>query len=183
MSQSVVASTVGVPAESDLQRIISQGITLWRQNRDHYRPLSDVLPTAKHCLLRPFFSTRLLDQIRYVQLGSERLRLPLDEIRKFADVPAIEHQHGVTFIDTLVLNEQATERQWFHSLVHATQMDVLGLESYIDLYVHALARTRAYVKVPFEVQAFCLDTRFAASPSRCFSVAEEVRLWAAERRY
>lgn len=62
-------------------------------------------------------------------------------------------------------------------------MRVLSIETYGELYLRGLLRTKAYIAVPFEVQVFHLDTRFAAAPSEAFSVQEEVELWVAQNRY
>jgi hypothetical protein len=57
------------------------------------------------------------------------------------------------------------------------------LERYFELFLRALVRKGAYINVPFEVQAYGLDSRFAASPSQAFSVEEEVKVWLRTGRY
>lgn len=171
------------PTPERLRALADWGVSLWRENRDRYAPRAKELPQDLKVAMIPFFSPELLDGIRYVQLDGEYVTLPQEDLRAFADVPRSEHQHGFMFDDVLVMNQPLTERKLFHSLVHAVQMDKLGLAKYLHTYLQALAKTRAYFGVPFEIQAFNLEARFVTSPSDAFSVADEVELWLMKRLY
>lgn len=170
------------PSEKEIRQIIQEFIAFWRQNRGKYYPLADPLPPALKEAMQPFFPANLLNQVRYVK-PDPPLSLPVERLQAFADIPRFEHQHGVLFQDVMVRNQPLSERSVFHELVHGVQMQVLGLESYAELYLRSLLRTKAYVAVSFEVQAFHLEARFAAAPLEAFSVQEEVELWVAQNRY
>ena len=170
------------PSEKEIRQLLEGFLALWRQNRDKYYPIANPLPPALKEAMQPFFPSNLLNQVRYIK-PDPPLSLPVERLQAFADIPRFEHQHGVLILDVIVLNQALTERSLFHSLVHSVQMQVLGLESYAEHYLRSLFRTKAYVSVSFEVQAFHLEARFAAAPSEAFSVQEEVELWVAQNRY
>ena len=67
--------------------------------------------------------------------------------------------------------------------LHATQMAVLGLDRYTDLYVRGFVKARSWIAIPLEAQAYQLDTRFAMSSAAVFSVEEEVKSWAEQGQY
>jgi hypothetical protein len=67
--------------------------------------------------------------------------------------------------------------------VHAQQFASLGLELYAGLYLRGFLKTRSWLGIPLEEQAFKLEERFAIAPPRPFSVEEEVKLWANQSRY
>ena len=90
---------------------------------------------------------------------------------------------SLTFVDVIVFNDLIIERTLFHGLVHAVQFQLLGLERYAELFVRAFLRTRAHFSVPLETHAFALESKFAVSPTKPFSVEEQVRLWIREGRY
>lgn len=171
------------PSAGRLRELADWGVTLWREKRERYAPRARELPVDLKQAMLPFFPADLLDRIRFVQLEGEYVSLPQEDLRAFADVPRSEHQHGFLFEDLLVMNQPLTERKLFHSLVHAVQMDKLGLPKYLHTYLQALAKTRAYIGVPFEIQAFNLEARFVTSPNDRFSVADEVELWLMKRLY
>jgi hypothetical protein len=68
-------------------------------------------------------------------------------------------------------------------LVHATQIQLLGLKRYAELLVRGFVRTRSYFMVPLKAHAFELDARFAKNPRAPFSVVAEVWKWAEDYRY
>lgn len=171
------------PTAERLRELADWGVSLWRENRDRYAPRAKELPVDLKAAMLPFFGAEMLDRIRYVQLEGEYVALPQEDLRAFADVPRSEHQHGFMFEDVLVMNQPLTERKLFHSLVHAVQMDKLGISQYLHVYLQALAKTRAYIGVPFEIQAFNLEARFVTSPNDGFPVADEVELWLMKRLY
>ena len=62
-------------------------------------------------------------------------------------------------------------------------MASLGFEEYVALYVRGFLKTRSWVSIPLEAQAFKLEERFQASPAEPFAVEEEVMLWQAQGRF
>jgi hypothetical protein len=171
------------PSPARLRELALGGVALWHKNRERYAPRAAELPTDFRQAMLPFFADSLLDRIRYVQLEGEFVSLPQEELRSFSDFPRSEHQPGFMFIDLLVMNQPLTERKLFHSLVHAVQIDKIGLDQYMQTYLRALAVTRAYIGVPFEIHAFNLESRYAAAPTDGFSVTDEVELWLMKRLY
>ena len=64
-----------------------------------------------------------------------------------------------------------------------SKMASLGLENYAGLYLRGFLKTRAWINIPLEAQAFQLEARFAMTPSEVFSVEKEINLWAREHRF
>jgi hypothetical protein len=62
-------------------------------------------------------------------------------------------------------------------------MAFLGFETYVGLYVRGFVKTRSWLHIPLETQAFKLEERFLITPPEQFSVEDEVSLWARENRY
>jgi hypothetical protein len=44
-------------------------------------------------------------------------------------------------------------------------------------------KTRSWIAIPLEAQAYQLDTRFAMSSTTVFSVEEEVQTWSEKGQY
>ena len=97
--------------------------------------------------------------------------------------PDFVHLASVTYSDVIVFHDEITLRTLFHGLVHAAQMDFLGLNRYTDLYVRGFVKTRSWIAIPLEAQAYQLDTRFAMSSTAVFSVEDEVKSWAEQGQY
>ena len=97
--------------------------------------------------------------------------------------PDFVHLASFTYVDTIVFHDEIALRTLFHGLVHATQMAFLGLDRYTDYYVRGFVKSRSWIAIPLEAQAYQLDTRFAMSPSTSFSVEGEVKSWAEQGRY
>ena len=125
--------------------------------------------------------------MRFVELHGNRLPPPpfYDRAKSagVANLPDTTHMASLTFVDVIVFNEEFSLRALFHGLVHAAQMQILGLERYTDLFVRSFLRTQAHFNVPLERQAFTLEAKFAAHPEGPFPVEEQVRLWLREKRY
>jgi hypothetical protein len=159
---------------------------LWEQRQVQLhagRPLA-----AEHQeMLRPYFASSLLERVRFVELHGKRLPPPpfFEKAKALgiANLPEMTHMASLTFVDVIVFNEHLSQRALFHGLVHAAQMQILGLERYTDLFLRSFLRTQAHFNVPLERQAFALEAKFAASGNEPFSVEEQVRLWMRERRY
>jgi hypothetical protein len=97
--------------------------------------------------------------------------------------PDFVHLASVTYIDIIVFNGAMAPRTLFHGLVHAQQMASLGLERYVGLYVRGFLKTRSWITIPLEAQAFSLEARFMMTPPELFSVEEEVKFCTGQGRY
>ena len=87
------------------------------------------------------------------------------------------------FIDVAVFNSEPSLRIVFHTLVHITQMVLLGPEQVMEGCFRALTVSGLWMAVPFEEQAYQMDARFTANPADVFSVEQEVREWLRSGRY
>lgn len=159
---------------------------LWDQ-RETYLPLSHPLGPKHKSILQAYFSSALLDRVKFVELRGKRVPRPSFYEQAaalgIANLPELTHMASLTFVDVIVFNDQLSDRALFHGLVHAAQFQILGLERYTDLFVRAFLRTRAHFNVPIETQAFTLESKFVSHPEAPFSVEDQIRLWARERRY
>ena len=101
---------------------------------------------------RPFFSPGILDRVRILELKGARLPNPAfysdAQALGVEDLPPLAHMASLTFVDVVVFNDRMTERTLFHGLVHAAQMQVLGLDRYAELFVRGFLRTGSHVTVP-----------------------------------
>jgi hypothetical protein len=86
-------------------------------------------------------------------------------------------------LDIIVFHDEITPRPLFHGLVHATQMALLGMDRYADLYVRGFVKSRSWIAIPLEAQAYQLDARFAMPSTAVFSVEDEVKSWSEQGRY
>ena len=158
-----------------------------RTQREHYLPLALPLSRPRLDMLSPYFSPGVLEQIRVAELQGARVPAPdfyaQARAMGFDNLPQISHMESLTFLDVIVFNEKYSDRGLFHGLVHATQIQVLGLERYAELWISSFLKTRAHFTVPLEVQAFSLTSKFLLPQSERFSVEDEVRQWAGAGRY
>lgn len=158
-----------------------------RQQRAHYYPLGQFLGPRTKAFLARFFDPSLLGLIKIVRLAGERVpNPPFFEIAKskgFKNLPDLTHQSPVTFLDVIVFNEKHSERGLFHGLVHATQVQLLGVERFAELLVRGSLRTKSYMMIPLKAHAFSLDCQFAEHRERGFSVETEVTRWLEQGRY
>ena len=97
--------------------------------------------------------------------------------------PDFVHMASVTYVDVIVFNEKIESRALFHGTVHAAQIEILGFEKYVDLYVRAFLKNLSWTAIPLEEQAYKLDARFAEAPDETFSVEEEIRQWMEQGKY
>lgn len=153
--------------------------------RERYYAASRPLDPAYKSLLAAYFSPALLDRVRVVELHGERVPLPdlvvQARARGFENLPDIPHMESLTFVDVVVFNEKLTERALFHALVHAVQIQILGLDRYAEFWIRSFLDTRAHFTVALEVHAFSLASRFSALEK--FSTEEEVLHWVSQNRY
>ena len=101
----------------------------------------------------------------------------------FTNLPDLAHKATITFLDVVVFNEAVTERNLFHALVHVAQFQALGIERYVELFLHGFLRTKNFSLVPLKAHAFALDVRYSKDREESFSVEEEVEQWIKEGKY
>jgi hypothetical protein len=173
--------------ERRIREAVTRVSSYLRQQRDHYFPLANSLGSSYTTRMERFFSPPLLATVRTVELHGRRLPNPpfCEEVKAqgLANLPEFNHMSSVTFVDVVVFNERITERALFHGLVHAVQVQILGLERYTEIFVRGLMSRNSHFNVPLEVQANALESRFAAKDTASFSVEEQVRLWVNQGRY
>jgi hypothetical protein len=173
--------------EERVAEIIDGVSSYFRQERERYLPKSSPLEPAWRAGIGPYFAKNLLDRIRIVKLGGERIPTPpfYAEAKAMSDgrFPDFAHMASITYLDVLVFHEEIAPRPLFHGLVHAAQIEVLGFERYVDLYVRGFVKNRSWVAIPLEDQAYKLDARFSCAPDQAFSVEEEIKSWYTAGRY
>lgn len=173
--------------EERIAEMISRVLVYYRQERQLYFPVSEQLAPEWRKTVQAYFPTSVLETVRTVVLKGARIPPPPFYSEAVAlssgSFPDFVHLSSVTYLDIIVFHDEIAARTLFHGLVHATQMASLGFERYTELYVRGFVRTRSWIAIPLEVQAFQLDTRFAMSPNAVFSVEDEVKSWAEQGQY
>lgn len=148
-----------------------------------YRHRAMPLDRNQKEVMEPFFPASTLDSARVLVLSSERVCNPsfYGELLHIGFDPAIlpdfTDMAAITFVDTVVSHVSFTDRLLFHELVHVVQYQKLGLEGFAVKYVSGFLGGGSYDAIPLEMNAHELDSRFAAAPTRAFSVADEVQAW------
>jgi hypothetical protein len=183
--------TVSAPAtglnDQQIRQAIEYVSSYLRDQRERYLPSAAPLSEQHQAVMRPYFSAKLLDQVKVVELHGARVPNPpfYEEAKAlgFVSLPDITHMNSLTFIDVLVFNEGLTQRSLFHALVHAVQFQVLGLGRYTEIFVHNFVNTRFHFRVPLEAHTFFLESKFARPAAESFSVEDQVRLWVKQNRY
>lgn len=173
--------------DRQLRRAVEVFVKFLRHQRAEYYPLGlSIGPKTKTFLAR-FFEPALLGQAKVLKLTGGRVPNPpfYKAAREMGcqNLPDLKHQASVTFMDVVVFNEKITERALFHGLVHATQVQVLGVERYAELFVRGFLKAKSYFMVPIKAHAFALDCQFAENRERGFSVETEVVRWLEQGRY
>jgi hypothetical protein len=173
--------------EPRAEDIIAGVMDYMRKEQALYLPASDSLSAEWKSALQHYFPESLLRTVKTVTLEGARIPPPPFYAKAIAlssgHFPDFVHLASVTYINVIVFNEKIAARTLFHGLVHAQQMNFLGLDAYVGLYVRGFLKTRSWLHIPLETQAFKLEERFQTSPPEKFSVEEEVKLWACENRY
>lgn len=174
------------PTEAQIAQAVEWLSSYLHAEREHYLPQSGELSPHLKAAMRPYFSAELLDRIRVGELHGARVEAPDFFARARAlgfDPPEITHMDSLTFLDVIVFNQRITERALFHGLVHAVQIQHLGLKRYAELWIYSFIRTRTHFTVPLEVHAFSLASKFLRPSPEKFSVEESVLRWIEARRY
>jgi hypothetical protein len=182
--------TISMPVPELSEDKVREGIDLlssWlRQQRERYFASAAPLPEQPKTVMGRYFSQSLLDRVWVVELEGRRLPNPpfYEEAKTFlANLPDLTHMASLTFLDVVVFNEKLAERPLFHALVHAVQMQVLGVERYAELFVRGFVNTKLHFTVPLEAHAFSLESKFVGPGHESFSVEDQVRLWLQQGRY
>jgi hypothetical protein len=174
------------PTGAQIQQGIEWVSEYLLEQREHYAPVAGPLPASQKSSMWPYFSAALLDRIRFIELQGARVKIPkfFDHVRALGfEPPPISHMDSLTFLDVIVFNQYVSERALLHALVHAVQIQILGVKRYADLWVRSFAKTRTHFTVPLEVQAFSLASKFSRGATERFSVEDEVLRWLSEDRY
>lgn len=173
--------------ETRVMEMIAQVAAYLRQERSIYLRASEPLAPNWKTALQHYFSKTLLDTVKIVVLEGARIPPPPFYSEAVAmstgTFPDFVHLASVTYIDIIVFNDALAPRTLFHGLVHAQQMAFLELDKYVGFYLRGFLKSRSWIHIPLEAQAFQLEARFSISPPEIFPVDEEVKLWASQGRY
>jgi len=174
-------------SEARIAEMVAGVTKYFRQEREVYFRASEPLAPEWRTSVQPYFSKSVLESARTVVLKGARIPPPPFYSEAIAlsggNFPDFVHLASVTYLDIVVFHDEIVLRTLFHGLVHAAQMALLGFDRYTDLYVRGFVKTRSWIAIPLETQAFQLDTRFAMSPTGVFSVEDEVKTWAEQGQY
>jgi hypothetical protein len=153
-----------------------------RKLRTQYLPSATPLSPEQKNAMRPFFPDAILDSARLLTLIGTRIPNPdfYDTLLSFgldaAMLPDFSNSMAaVTFQDVIVSHEPFTDRLLFHELVHVVQYSKLGLSGFAVKYVEGFLLGGGYEGIPLEINAYHLDSEFAAHPEKHFSVESEVQ--------
>ena len=192
-SQNEPNAAIGGPVEGQtyqeeqIQKAIEWFAMYLSSERDSYYGEGKPLSNHRKYSLQGDFDAPLLDQVRVLQLVDRRVDNPwfYPQAREqgLRHLPDITHKTAVTFLDVVVFNEQINSRDLFHGLVHATQVKILGIPEFTELFVRGFLQARSYFLVPLKAHAFALDARYTSNPDDCFSVENEIRNWWRQGRY
>ena len=175
------------PAE--MAGLITEAAAWVREQRDKYRPISQPLSESIKTSLGPFFPVEILDSLRIKDVSRSGESIPYppfyERVRAGGArvVPDAAHMTAMPFLDVALFNRQPTLRTIFHTLVHVTQFQLVGLEKVMEGYFRALNDAGLWMVVPYEAQAYEMDARFTKDPNDAFSVEAEVREWMRDGKY
>ena len=174
-------------SEARIREMVSGVAAYFSGERKMYLPHSEPLSASLREKLEPYFSTQLLDKVKTLTLQEARIPPPpfyAEALQMTGGrFPDFVHMASVTFVDVIVFNEKIELRALFHGMVHAAQIDILGFERYVELYVRGFVKNLSWLAIPLEDQAYKLDARFAERPGEPFSVEEEIRQWMSNGKY
>src|SRR5579859_5828238 len=173
--------------EARIAEMVAGVAAYFNGERKLYLPHSEPLAPGWREILDPYFSKEILNKVRTLVLQGARIPPPPFYAQALAMTggrfPDFVHMASVTYVDVIVFNERIESRTLFHGTVHAAQIEVLGWEKYLDLYVRGFVKNLSWLAIPLEDQAYKLDARFAEAPGGIFSVEEEIRQWMREGKY
>jgi hypothetical protein len=167
--------------EERIAQMVASVAAYFRRERDLYLPHCKPIAAEWRKPIGAYFSAALLDKVKTLTLQGARIPPPpfyAEAMRLTGGrFPDFVHMTSVTYIDVIVFNERIEARPLFHGLVHATQLEILGVEKYVELYVRGFVKNLSWLAIPLEDQAYKLDARFAEAPGEIFRVDEEIRKW------
>ena len=174
-------------SEARVSKMISGVAAYMRQERNLYFRASELLTPKWRTAVQPYFSKTLLGTVRTVILKGARIPPPPFYaeaiVLSSGHFPDFVHLASVTYLDIVVFHDEIAPRTLFHGLVHAAQMALLGMDRYTELYVRGFVKTRSWMAIPWEAQAYPWDSRFAMPSTAIFSVEDEVKSWAEQGRF
>jgi hypothetical protein len=153
------------------------------QQRRTYRPRAVPLDPNQTKAMLTFFPEATLQAARLVVLAGERVGNPpfYGALKKIGfeagSLPDFADMTAITFVDTVVSHGPLTNGVLFHELVHVVQYEKLGLMDFAVKYVRGFLGGGCYDAIPLERNAYELDGRFTAEPTKAFSAADAVQAW------
>jgi hypothetical protein len=183
----IVDSAKFTPVE--LAVLAAEAVSWWKQQREEFLPYGVPLGSAQKMPLMPFFTEEILGRFRMVNLLQTGGTIPTPPFYEkilatnSSLLPDPAHSMAMPFIDVAVFSHEPTPRTLFHTLVHVTQLALVGLEGVIESYFRTVNMASLWAANPFEEQAYRLEERFAGNPANAFSVEEEIRESARRGRY
>src|ERR1700729_3841347 len=158
-----------------------------RNHREKYVARATTPISAQQkTVMSGFFTPAVLESTRLLVLQGERFPnpefYPLLQGLVFKNLPDQSGMAAITLCDVVISHETFSNSLLFHELVHAEQYRQLGIPRFSELYVRGFLQGGSYEAIPLEVNAYTLGGRFESDSRRVFSVADEVRRWAAEGR-
>lgn len=168
---------------AQIEWVVQQVASYIGHQRQTYRQGAAPFSVSQKNAMLPFFPEPALDSTRLVVLTGQHVGNPpfYDELIRMgfeaASLPDFAHMSAITFVDTIVSHEPFTDRLLFHELVHVVQYEKLGVAEFAAKYVRGFLSGGCYEAIPLERNAYELDARFAAAPTKAFSVVSEVETW------
>jgi hypothetical protein len=157
--------------------------------RQTYRGKAVPLSQNQKRVIHPFVPASTLDSARVVVLDGARVSNPpfYGQLLKMGfetgSLPNFADMAAITYVDTVVSHKPFTSRLLFHELVHVVQYEKLGLAEFAAKYVKGFLSGGSYEAIPLEMNAYNLDARFATTPTKPFSVADEIQKWIDQARF
>jgi hypothetical protein len=175
--------------EAQTEWVIQQVTAYIDEQRQGYRGRAVPLDQNERAAMQPFFPASCLDSTRVVVISGQRVTNPpfYGELLKMGfdpiSLPDFKLRTAITFEDTVVSHSPFTQRLLFHELVHVAQYEKLGLAEFATKYVRGFLSGGSYEAILLERNAYELDARFAAAPTKPFSVEAEVEAWIRAGRF
>jgi len=173
--------------EARIAKMVAGVAAYFSGERKLYFPHSEPIASEWRLPIEPYFSAALLDKVRTVTIVGARIPPPpfyAEALRMTGgQFPDFVHMTSVTYVDVIVFNERIESRPLFHGVVHAAQIEIVGFEQYVELYVRGFVKSLSWLAIPLEDQAYKLDARFAEAPGDFFPVEEEIRQWFKQGKY
>lgn len=175
--------------DAEIAWVIQQVAEYIDRQRQAFRDKAVLLTANQSAAMQPFFPSSTLNSARLLVLTGDRVGNPpfYPQLVRMgfepAALPDFSLMTAITFVDTVVSHEPFTDRVLFHELVHVVQYEELGLAEFSAKYLRGFLSGGSYEAIPLEMNAYELDARFAAAPTKAFSVETEVRSWIVGNRF